>query len=232
MSEDTTTPEMSLSQVTPEESPELIAAREALAKAEQDRDQAEAVLDQRRATLNTKAATVNALRQAVQAGDLSASDRAGQEFREHQAMEQEVSDVQRAVTARRQAVRSARSRLAVAEAVAGIGGVADNEEQARIAAELSHAVKLILRPVLERVQESDRNIYATIERVKGHVQEVPGLSVIGSPDNPSGFAFRDQRFDPHGETALKRLFDRAWSNARAELIEARKQAREQRDAGK
>jgi hypothetical protein len=223
---DTTIPELSLSEITPEETPELIAAREALSKAEQARDEAEGVLHRHRAMLNAKAAKVNALRQAVQAGDLDAAMSEPGELREHQAMEQQGHDLTRVATARRQAVRAAQSRLAVAEAVAGIGGIADNEEQARIAAELSHAVKLILRPVLERMQESDRNIYATIEQVKGHEREVPGLSMIGSPDNPSGFTYQDQRFDPHGETTLKTMFDRAWSNATAELIEERKQAQQ------
>lgn len=223
---DINVPELSLSQVTPEETPELIAARQELAQAEQQRAEAESVLEQRRAELNTQAATVNGLRQAVQAGDTDAAIREPEEYRKHEAMARQVSDIQRAVTARRQAVRAAQSRLAIAEALAGIGGIADNEEQARIAAELSHAVKLILRPVLERMQESDRNINATIEQVKGHVQEVPGLSLVGSSSNPSGLAYRGQRFDPHGETQLKTMFDRAWSNAKAELIEERKQAQQ------
>ncbi|MGD6980531.1 MULTISPECIES: hypothetical protein [Citricoccus] len=222
---ESTTPK--LSEITPEETPELIAAREELAQAAEQRDQAEAVLEQRRTELNTQAAKVNALRQAVQAGDTEAAIVEPGEYREHQAMAQQVSDLQRAVTARRRAVRVAQSRLTVAMAVAGIGGIANDDEQARIAAELSHAVKLILRPVLQRIQESDRNIYATMERVKGHVREVPGLSMIGLSDRPSGFAYRDQVFNPHGETRLKGLFDRAWSNAQAELIQERKQAQEQ-----
>jgi hypothetical protein len=227
----TTPAKLSLSKVTPEESPELIAARAELANAEQQREQADAALNQRRATFNAKAATVKALRESVQAGDMEAAERAPVEYRELQAMEQEVSDFQRVAMARRGAVRAAEARLAVAEAVAGIGNIADNEEQGRIAAELGHAVKLILRPVLEQLQESDRNIYATIERTKAHAQEVPGLSMLGSPDRPSGFVYLDQRFDPHGETKLKGLFDQAWSNAKAELIEERKQAREQAQEG-
>lgn len=244
---DNTIPELSLSQVTPEESPELIVAREGLAKAEQDRDQAEAALNQRRATFNAKAATVNALRQSVQAGDMEAAERAPVEYRELQAMEQEVSDFQRVATARRQAVRAAELRVTLAEAVAGIGRMADDEEQARFAAEVGHALKLVLIPALRQAQESDRNVIRAIDQINAHKREWQAwaaeergrgkhddwasLSLMGSDYSPDGFIYRDQRFNGRAAFRLEQALKRAWSNAEAELKQEREQAREQVQQG-
>jgi hypothetical protein len=234
---------LSLSEVTPEETPELIAARAELAKAEQSRDEAEAMLAKHRAALNAKAATVNALRQSVQAGDLDAAVSAPVQYREHQAMEQQVSDFQRVATARRQAVRQAELVVTLAEAVAGIGRMADDQEQARFSAEVAHQVKLLILPALRQAQESDRNLWATTDTIQAHKRDWQGwaadersrgnagnwasLSLNGSDSSPTGFDYRGQRFHGSAEFTLEQAFKRAWSNAVAELTQERVQAREQ-----
>jgi hypothetical protein len=247
VAESNTPAELSLSQVTPEESPELIAAREALTTAEQSRDEAEAVLSKHRATLDAQAAKVNALRQSVQSGDLEAAEKAPAEAREYEAMQQQVADVQRVAMARRQAVRSAELRVTLAEAVAGIGHMADDDEQARFSAEVGQAVKLLILPALRQARESDRNTWAATERIKSHQREWQGwaaaergrgklddwasLSLNGSEHSPTGFDYRGQRFHGSAEFRLEQAFKRAWSNAVAELIQERQQEREQAQQG-
>jgi hypothetical protein len=231
--------DMTLSQLTPEDTPELIAARAVLAEAEEARDQAEAVLSKHRAELNTQAATVNALRQAVQAGDLDAAITEPTEYRKHQGMAEQVSDLTRVTTARRQAVRSAELRVTLAEAVAGIGGMADDAEQARFAAEVGHAIKLILIPALRQAEASDLNVgrttdtikahrsewqqWAASERGRGQLNDWASLSLTGSEYSPDGFVYRGQQFHSRAASHLEQAVKRALTNAVADLRAERQQ---------
>lgn len=211
---------------------ELDAARDALAAALDAVAEAERVHSAKQAEARTQEALVATLREAVTSGDLTAADRARAEAVTARRLEEEAHDLRRVVLARRDAVRAAEARLIVAEATAGIGAYADDEEQARIAAELGHQLKLAILPVLRQARERDRANGSAIDRLKPHKYAVPGLQVLGNDsDRPDVFVFEGRHFGTMGEFTLKQAVKRALTNAEADLQEEVRRGREDREQG-
>lgn len=211
---------------------ELDAARDALAAALDAVAEAERVHSAKRAEARTQEALVATLREAIGAGDLSAADRARAEAVVAGQMADEASDLRRVVLARRDAVRAAEARLILAEAVAGIGHMADDEEQARIADELGHRLKLAILPVLRQARERDRANGSAIDRLKPHKYAVPGLQVLGNnPDQPDVFVFEGKRFGTMGGFTVEQAVKRALTVAQADLQEEVRRGREDREQG-
>lgn len=196
---------------------ELDAARDALAAALDAVAEAERVHSAKQAEARTQEALVATLREAVTSGDLTAADRARSEAVVARELAEEAHDLRRVVLARRGGVRAAEARLIVAEAAAGVGAYADDAEVREQSAGLALELVKALVPVLRKVRERDRAVDSATERLKAHVREVPGLSMLGNPERPDGFIYRGRRFGVSGEFDLKFLVGRVWSDALAEV---------------
>lgn len=211
--------------------PRVAAALAGLERAQQSVAEGEQVLRSKQGELSALRSKLTGLEKAILGGDLEAP---GEHRRGHAELEdvaREAYSIEEAVKSRRETVELAEAKVLIAEALAGLNGLADEEEQDRRAEALAEVLRPMVIELVREARETDRAITRAAIALDPHRYKVPGLQVHGEGWQSEAFAYQGHQFKARAEFKLESAFKRAWSDVQTVLYQELVAEREGQEQG-